>query len=337
MRRRFRAVLIWREPGATTYSRFVICAFLFSAFALVVSAFSAGISARAPHPSVSQAAAADLVTTPGCGTVAGPMVAAPAAGRIEDFAVDGRKVIAYVPPADPSRPARRLPVVYFLHGSPGTAAGWLGDGHLPAMLDRLQALGELPPMIAIFPDGNASGDDWWADVPGGPSLESWFVSRLVPSVDARYPTLGAAVRGIAGISAGGFGAVNMAVHHPGLFTWVGSYSGVFSADLDTFGPVTKANTPALTIFSLPPARRFPLFLGAGADDSQYRSETDGFVSSVKALGWPVLDAVTVPGDHGWDAWGAEARDSLVWLGKLWKTDPAMRGAMTRSVADPACP
>ena len=260
--------------------------------------------------------------------------AAPAPGRVDGFAVDGRRVLAYLPAA--ALAGERLPVVYFLHGSPGAAPDWIAGGQLPDLLDHMQGLGRLAPLIAVFPDGNDVNGAWWGNTVNGAALESWFVDRLVPAVDRRFRTLGGAERGIAGASAGGFGAVNLALHHPGLFTWVASYSGVFTAGDDVFGRAAPANSPALTIAAVPATRRFPLFVGAGAADDEFRPDTERFIGTVRGLGWSPLQAEIVPGGHGWDAWAAEARDSLAWLGRLWTADPTMMLSMARATGQRGC-
>jgi enterochelin esterase-like enzyme len=307
---------------------------------LVCAATLASALIAAMHPPRVAKPAAPLT-----GVVARPMVvsgtapctgaaatAAPAPGQVESFAVDGRKVLAYLPGAYATLPGDRFPVVYFLHGSPGTAPDWIDGGRLPGLLDHMQAVGRLAPLIAVFPDGNDVDGAWWGNTVHGPDLERWFVDRLVPAVDLRFRTIGGAERGIAGASAGGFGAVNLALRHPGLFSWVASYSGVFTAGDDVFGQAAAENSPARTIAALPATRRFPLFLGAGATDDDFRPDTERFIGTVSGLGWSPLEAEIVPGGHGWDAWAAEARDSLLWLGRLWTADPQMMLAMSARAA-----
>jgi enterochelin esterase-like enzyme len=244
-------------------------------------------------------------------------------GHIESLDVGGHAVLVDVPGAYAVLPATRFPVVYFLHGSPGAAADWIGSGSsLPIILDNLYRNGQLMPMIAVFPDdqGITADDSWWGDDAIGDAVESWLVGDLVPTVDTRYRTMGAPYRGIAGLSAGGFGAVNISIHHPGLFSWVASYSGVFSAPEDLFGSASAENSPQLTVAAVPAAGRIPMYVGGGAGDTEFRPDTDAFVALLHSIGWSPLDAEIVPGPHGWQAWQVEAQDSLEWLGGLWGVD-----------------
>ncbi len=252
-------------------------------------------------------------------TAAGQTAAAALPGHVESWSLGGHAVLVYVPGAHAALATSRFPVVYFLHGSPGTAQDWISGGGMPAMLDGMIAAGQLPPAIAVFPDdqGVTADNSWWGDTALGDTVESWLVDSLVPGIDGRYRTLGARYRGIAGLSAGGFGAVNISLRHPGLFSWVASYSGVFTAPADLFGAAAAANSPQLTAAALPAARRTPLFLGQGAADWEFGPDTTRFVATVQALGWARLHTEVVPGPHGWQAWTVEARDSLTWLGTLW--------------------
>jgi enterochelin esterase-like enzyme len=332
----------WRDPRPPASSRYATAAFLISAVALAGVSFVAGLTARSPRLSmpVSVPATAAMAVAPLCSSSisASPFFVQPAGGHVDAFSVDGRRVLAYVPAAVAASPDGRLPVVYFLHGSPGAAPDWTGSGaRLPDLLDRMQVLCQLPPLIAVFPDGNSARGAWWGKTVDGANLESWFVDGLVPAVDRRFRTLGAAQRGIAGVSAGGFGALNLALRHPGLFAWVASYSAVFTAPADLFGRAAAANSPALTVAAVPATRRFPLYVGAGSEDSAFRRESEGLVATLHSVGWSPLQAEIVPGPHGWEAWAVEVRDSLAWMGRLLSTDPAMTRALSRTAVHVSCP
>jgi S-formylglutathione hydrolase FrmB len=74
--------------------------------------------------------------------------------------------------------------------------------------------------------------------------ERALVDRIVPWVDARLPTKpNAAGRVLAGLSAGGFGAVDIGLRHPGLFGTLESWSGYFTPVAD--GPLRHATRAEL--------------------------------------------------------------------------------------------
>jgi enterochelin esterase-like enzyme len=245
---------------------------------------------------------------------------------VDSLLVRGRHVEAYIPAAYDASPTRALPVLYFLHGYPGDGTHWVGTGaQLHGVLDQLIASGALPPVIAVMPTGNGQvlSDAQWGDTARGDRVESWLVGDVLPTIDRRYRTLGAPFRGIAGLSAGGFGAVNLAMRHPDLFRWAASYSGYFAARQDIFGAATAANSPETTAGQLAAARRMPLYVGIGDADREFLDANHRFIRQLEGLGWQPLLHETVVGGHGWEAWRAEMTRSLYWLGTLWGADPGM--------------
>jgi len=176
-----------------------------------------------------------------------------------------------------------------------------------------------------MPDGNGSlsADSEWGNTARGDRVEDWLVHNVLPAVDAGYRTRGARYRGVAGLSSGGFGALNLAIHHPDSFRWAASYSGFLLARQDIFGAAWRANSPLLTAAAVPPAQRMPLFLAAGADETSYLGGAQHFAGQLGGLGWTV-DLEVVPGGHGWAPWRAEMVRSFAQLGQLWgvPTSPA---------------
>ncbi|TMD94660.1 MAG: hypothetical protein E6I76_12055, partial [Chloroflexi bacterium] len=244
-------------------------------------------------------------------------------GQVESMTVDGRTTLVYVPAGYARDQSRRYPVLYFLHGYPGKPDQWLGSGaQLPQVLDQLIDGGVIPPVIVAMPDGNgtAVSDAEWGDSARGDHVEDWVVGSVVPAVDARYRTLGARYRGIAGLSAGGFGAVNISLHHPDVFRWAASYSGYFTGRHDVFGTTTAANTPALSAGRVGSDARMPLYIGIGDQDTEFGADNHHFVAELSGMGWTASRTDTVPGGHGWEAWRLEIVHSLRWLGSLWGTD-----------------
>lgn len=109
----------------------------------------------------------------------------------------------WTPPQYDSEPARRFPVLYWLHGSGGGQAG------LPQMarvLDEAVRSGALPPLVVVFPHGLPHG--MWCDSHDRRQpVESVLVHELVPEVDRLFRTQASrAARIVEGFSMGGYGA-----------------------------------------------------------------------------------------------------------------------------------
>lgn len=243
-------------------------------------------------------------------------------GHLEARSVGGREVIVYVPGTYAVDEALRLPVVYFLHGTPGGPEDWISGGQMSEVLDQMIATSQLPPMLAVFPDGNGpqGQDSEWGDSPSG-DVESWLVRQVVPWIDGHYRTLGTPFRGVAGLSSGGFGALNLAIRNPDVFRWAASYSGYFLARVGIYHAGWRANSPQITAPSLAISERMAIYLGWGSSDAGYAPATVQFAGELERLRWPHIDVDRVAGGHGWGAWRAEAVDSLRWLAQLWGPAP----------------
>ena len=134
----------------------------------------------------------------------------------------------YLPPNVST--GKRYPVLYVLHGFYGSPSSIVYGIALGDTADRLIQQGLVRPFIMVAPSGNAStlyGGEWT-----GPR-ESFVVDSVVPGADARLPTIAQrSGRVIAGLSAGAYGAVDIALRHPQLFATAESWSGYFKPIAD---------------------------------------------------------------------------------------------------------
>jgi len=162
-------------------------------------------------------------------------------GRIPNQVVawDRRASAVYLPPGFKS--GRRYPVVYLLHGMRGSPSEFWDSLKIADIADGLITSGQAAPFIAVMPVAGPRVDPdggEWAGV-----WERYLVQDVVPWVNATLPVLpGARNRTLEGLCAGGYGAVDIALRHPGLFGAVGSWEGYFAPVFDD-GPFIHA-TPA---------------------------------------------------------------------------------------------
>jgi enterochelin esterase-like enzyme len=147
-----------------------------------------------------------------------------------------RRGMIYVPPGYSA--ARRYPVVYLLAGMPGSPWSYVNSLSLAAVADSLIGSGEARPFVAVVPPAGPSGhyDGEWA----GP-WEDYLVRGVLPWTAAHLAV--SADRTIAGLSAGGYGAVDIALRHPRLFRRVESWGGYFRPFRD--GPLRDASPAGL--------------------------------------------------------------------------------------------
>jgi enterochelin esterase-like enzyme len=250
-------------------------------------------------------------------TVQGITVPSPALGGYAD------PVTVILPPGYASHPTQRYPVLYLLHGFPGLPAQFLNVGQVSATEATLVAAGRIKPMILVLPTGTRSslglGSGEWANGLGrGNGWETFVARDLVAAIDARYRTVpGGQARGLGGLSAGGYGALNIGLHHPGQFGLLESWSGYEIADRipANFGHsanVLNYNSPAKWITTAAPQLRADhtyLWFYSGARDS-LAPQNRAFDAKLAALG-VAHHYFLAPGRHNWQLWRGLMPQALI--------------------------
>jgi S-formylglutathione hydrolase FrmB len=125
----------------------------------------------------------------------------------------------------PGPDSATIPVLYFLPGDPGPARDLFTVG-LAEVLNRRLREG-YPPFVVASVDGNGERhpDPEWANSRDGRDLVMDRVAdAAIPAVEGTHMR-DAAHRAIAGFSMGGYGAMNIAMQHPGVFGQVVSIAG----------------------------------------------------------------------------------------------------------------
>ena len=182
-----------------------------------------------------------------------PEVAAPAGGHgrvvteqlhSDALGVD-KAVVVYLPAGYDAQPTKRWPVLYYLHGLGGNETNWVKSGKLDAAADQLGLAA-----IVVMPDGDdgfyvdsASKVDYDQCIKDGTGLfmpdeprattcvrsrsyETYIIKDVVGWTDAKYRTLARRDgRAIAGLSMGGFGAMELSLRHQDMFAAAASHSG----------------------------------------------------------------------------------------------------------------
>jgi enterochelin esterase-like enzyme len=230
-----------------------------------------------------------------------------------------------VPPSYEKEPARRYPVVYWLHGGFGNArqGAWTVEH-----LDRGIRSGLVPETIIVLAQALPVG--WYVNSKDGKRpVEDVVIKDLIPHIDATFRTLARREsRGIEGMSMGGYGALHLGMKHPNLFGAISAVAPAILRDLsdepkertfDTFfddeayydanGPWALARENAAAL-----RRGCVIRLLAGDQDARLRSAITSFAelltqlgiphqfSEVKGVGHVYKDIVGGLGDEGFAFW-----------------------------------
>lgn len=222
-----------------------------------------------------------------------------------------RRMTVYTPAGYEQNVDKRYPVLYLLHGMGGDEEAWIELGRTAQILDNLIAQGKAEPMIVVMPNGNASQEAAPGETHYGlvqpqfrlpktmeGSYETAFPD-IVSFVDRTYRTIAdKGHRAVAGLSMGGFHAMNISRYYPDMFDYVGMFSAAIDPDESASSPVYADREGKLKIqFDKHPAL---YWIGIGKTDFLYEANC-----KYRAL----LDANKYPytyyeseGGHIWRNW-----------------------------------
>ena len=263
--------------------------------------------AAAPLPSLLPSSFVPISEGPNGGIVWEGLIPNPAMPALR------RPSIVYLPPHVDA--GKRYPVLYLLQGFYGGPLQFASGLQIASVADTAIASGAVQPFIAVAaPAGpTVKYDGEWA----GP-WEDYLVRDVVPWIDAHLPTIPTRTgRALAGLSAGGYGAVDIGLRHPRLFATLEAWSGYFKPFRD--GPLRHAGARELA--SHDPSRLIrreaPLlrllgtrfFLSCGTGDRHTAAFAVAFAHELRGLRLPYALALR-PGAHNGRFWLAQLPDAL---------------------------
>jgi S-formylglutathione hydrolase FrmB len=155
-------------------------------------------------------------------------------GNLEGDSAD-RAVSVYLPPSYGADQKRRFPTIYLLHGLGGTESTFLEPrAELQQSADRLAAAQGFNEFIVVTPNAFTlhGGSLYTASTTTG-DWERYVAEDLVAYIDTNYRTVAQRMsRGIAGHSAGGYGALRIAMKRPDVFAHVYAMSACCAAPVE---------------------------------------------------------------------------------------------------------
>jgi putative tributyrin esterase len=201
----------------------------------------------------------------------------------------------------------RYPVLYLVHGYTGHYRSFEAHSNLTRYLERYQ-------LIAVSIEAENS---WLINSATNPKekWEDYFVRDVISDAQDRFRINGGDARAIAGISSGGYAAINLALKYPGLFFFAGSLSGPLDATrnpafdkfpgfADVFGPAgSKAHTendPFALAEKAEPLHTSFIFMTCGTEDDDIDSmHKFGDLLRKRHIAY---EGVEFPGEHEWTFW-----------------------------------
>jgi enterochelin esterase-like enzyme len=221
-------------------------------------------------------------------------------------------------PAGYATSNQRYPVVYFLHGLPAGPTSYQSVSWVAAALDRTGL-----PAILIVPQGTqtTNGDPEYHDWGPGRNWETALAVELPRYVDAHFRTIRSrSGRAIIGVSAGGYGATILGLHHAATFEAIESWSGYFQptdpTGQETLDVGTNSENAEASVHMLVPGlagqlKSYPTLLAfyVGSGDPTFVPDNAQLNRELTAAGIPHLFEL-YPGVHTVSLWEKHA---TAWL------------------------
>lgn len=143
-------------------------------------------------------------------------------------------------------PARRYPILYFLHGLGDNEQTLFNSGGW-TLLDDLRNQHKMGDFLIVAPEGRRSFYINSAD--GSVRYGDFFLQEFMPQIESKYRFRGGrAVRAISGISMGGYGALRFAFAHPELFLAVSAQSAALITESpQELNVASQSGAPLLSV------------------------------------------------------------------------------------------
>ncbi len=220
--------------------------------------------------------------------------------------VTGKHEICLVwTPASYDPANKTYPVLYLQHGYGENETGWVHQGHVGRIADRLTADGKMQDMIIVMCNGmmripgqEARGRGLFPEV---------LLADVIPFIEAHFPVkTDKWSRAMAGLSMGSYQTSTTTLTHPELFGYAGLFSGFLS--------FPRAPETHLAILDTPEKfnASFRVFYRAmGTEDQFFPS----FLHDDEILKDKPVNVIrkTFPGGHDWSVWRRSIRDFLPML------------------------
>jgi enterochelin esterase-like enzyme len=212
----------------------------------------------------------------------------------------------------------RYRVIYFLHGLPASATSYKANQFVGAAVSSGKNAA-----LVVTPQGARSDqeDHEYLDLDATENWPRAIAGDLTSCIDSRFRTVAnRSGRALVGLSAGGYGAMNIGLRNLATFGAVEAWSGYFEATdpsgnhkLDLGSPQANAAAAAPRGADLKAAvKAHPSLIAfyVGRQDDRFADDNESFDRALAREGIPHLFR-TYPGGHSGALWTSESK---LWLG-----------------------
>lgn len=221
------------------------------------------------------------------------------------------RLMVYTPPGY-EKSTQTYPVLYLQHGAFEDDVSWVFNGKINFIMDNLIAEGIIDPFVIVMCNGSVGHTEFHKELPS-----TLFVQMLLedamPFVEEKYRIRkDADGRAIAGLSMGSKQTCQAGFGHPGLFSYIGIFSGsIFGMRAIDPNPFYLENLQSEKMLK----ENYKLVFRSMGDEDPF---WDAFEEDDRELEkrnaspdvWPAHVRKVYPGKHLWNTWRLTMRDFL---------------------------
>lgn len=187
----------------------------------------------------------------------------------------------------------KYPVLFLQHGGGENEIGWIHQGKIVNIADKLIAEGKMKKMIIVMNTGYSFREDGTSDAALG-SFDTELVNNCLPMIEARYRVIADREhRAVAGLSMGGMHTQKIVFNNLDLFAW----AGCFSSGLTEKTPEVLELLSNKELFE----KTFKMFfVGCGTEDIFYE-DVKKQIKQVMENDIPLVTYLD-KGNHDWTFW-----------------------------------
>jgi len=200
--------------------------------------------------------------------------------------------------------SKKYPVLYLQHGYGENETGWVYQGHVARIADRMIYEGRMIEMIIVMANGMTWEDETRRRNPG--AFSGLLLNDLIPFIEANYPVLTDKwSRAMAGLSMGSYQTSLVTLSHPELFGYAGVFSGFITAP---WAEKPETHLAILNDGDTFNASYRVFYRAMGTEDQFF----DRFTKEDEMLKDKPVHMIrrTFPGGHDWSVWRRCIHDFL---------------------------
>ncbi|MCO5182534.1 MAG: alpha/beta hydrolase-fold protein [Anaerolineae bacterium] len=229
------------------------------------------------------------------------------AGTISDFIIDsaylGRTRTYFVYEPAGQLVGAKLPSLYVHDGT-----DYMNIVDMPAILDRLIAERDIPPLLVVFVPPIDRPNEYDRD----DAYTNFIAEELLPAVRNRFDTDPDPARtGTLGSAEGGLAALHLATSRPDLFGLVATQSGMFG--LNNGAIITELSlAEALPLKLHLAVGRYETAVGGNSAENDLLELNRRLAAFLREKGYD-FEYAELPAGHSWGFWQAQIGDALRFL------------------------